>query len=81
VSFISRGFHGACHHYWMPSIKASAERRIARPCRRVGRSAMSTWWNVVTRAAVALEIKAYEFDWRIWEASRGRALPYPVAPA
>lgn len=37
--------------------------------------------EVVTRAAVALEIKAYELDWRIWETSRGGALPYPAAPA
>ena len=35
----------------------------------------------VTRAAVVLEIKAYEFDWRIWEASRGGAMPYPASPA
>jgi hypothetical protein len=37
--------------------------------------------EVVTKAATRLEIKAYELDWRIWEASRGGALPYPVAPA
>jgi hypothetical protein len=37
--------------------------------------------EVVTRAARKLRIKAYELDWRIWEASRGGALPYPAAPA
>lgn len=37
--------------------------------------------DVVTRAARVLGIKAYELDWRIWEASRGGALPYPAAPA
>jgi hypothetical protein len=37
--------------------------------------------EVVTRAARVLGIKAYELDWRIWEASRGGALPYPTAPA
>ncbi len=37
--------------------------------------------EVVTRAAGVLGIKAYELDWRIWEASRGGALPYPAAPA
>lgn len=37
--------------------------------------------EVVTRAAGALGIKAYELDWRIWEASRGGGLPYPAAPA
>ena len=36
--------------------------------------------EVVTRAARLLDIKAYELDWRIWEASRGDALP-PAAPA
>jgi hypothetical protein len=36
--------------------------------------------EVVSRAARVLGIKAYELDWRIWEASRGGALPYPVAP-
>ena len=28
-------------------------------------------------AASELRLKAYELDWRIWEASRGGALPYP----
>jgi len=37
--------------------------------------------EVVTRAALELQIEAYELDWRIWEASRGGALPYPAAPA
>ena len=32
--------------------------------------------EVVTRAAHELGLKAYELDWRIWEASRGGALPY-----
>ena len=32
--------------------------------------------EVVTRAAHELALKAYELDWRIWEASRGGALPY-----
>jgi hypothetical protein len=33
--------------------------------------------EVVTRAAHELGLKAYELDWRIWEASRGGGLPYP----
>jgi len=33
--------------------------------------------EVVTRAAEVLGVKAYELDWRIWEASRGGSLPYP----
>lgn len=37
--------------------------------------------EVVTRAAGVLGTKAYELDWRIWEASRGGALPYPAASA
>ena len=37
--------------------------------------------DVVTGAAGVLGIKAFELDWRIWEASRGGALPYPAAPA
>jgi len=36
--------------------------------------------EVVTKAASGLGIKAYELDWRIWEASRGGTLPYPSAP-
>jgi hypothetical protein len=36
--------------------------------------------DVVCQAARRLDIKAYEFDWRIWEASRGGALPYPGPP-
>ena len=33
--------------------------------------------EAVTRAAHELGLKAYELDWRIWEASRGGAMPYP----
>jgi hypothetical protein len=33
--------------------------------------------EVMTRAARRLDIKAFELDWRIWEASTGGALPYP----
>ena len=33
--------------------------------------------EVVTRAAEVLGVKAYELDWRIWEASSGGASPYP----
>ena len=36
--------------------------------------------DVMTKAAQRLGIKAYELDWRIWEASRGGALPYPEPP-
>lgn len=36
--------------------------------------------EVVTRAAHQLGLKAYELDWRIWEASRGGPLPYPSYP-
>lgn len=36
--------------------------------------------DVVCQAAQRLGIKAYAFDWRIWEASRGGALPYPGPP-
>lgn len=36
--------------------------------------------ELVTRAARVLDIKAFELDWRIWEASRGGALPYPAPP-
>lgn len=32
---------------------------------------------LVEAAAKELGIKAYELDWRIWEASRGGTLPYP----
>jgi hypothetical protein len=35
--------------------------------------------EVVTRAARELGIKAYELDWRIWEASRGGSLPHPAS--
>jgi hypothetical protein len=37
--------------------------------------------ELTTRAAAHIGIKAFELDWRIWEASRGSALPYPNAPA
>jgi hypothetical protein len=37
--------------------------------------------EVTARAAARLGVKAFELDWRIWEASRGGALPYPSAPA
>ena len=33
--------------------------------------------EVVTRAAGRLTIKAYELDWRIWEAARGGSLSDP----
>lgn len=36
--------------------------------------------DLISQAARQLDIKAYEFDWRIWEASRGGALPYPAPP-
>ena len=36
--------------------------------------------ELTTRAAGSIGIKAFELDWRIWEASRGGALPYPAAP-
>jgi len=35
--------------------------------------------ELTTRAAGSIGIKAFELDWRIWEASRGGALPYPAA--
>jgi hypothetical protein len=37
--------------------------------------------DLTTRAAVRIGIKAFELDWRIWEAARGGALPYPGTPA
>jgi hypothetical protein len=36
--------------------------------------------ELTTRAAARLGVKAFELDWRIWEAARGGALPYPTAP-
>lgn len=33
--------------------------------------------DLVTAAANRLGVKAYELDWRVWEASRGGALLYP----
>jgi hypothetical protein len=35
--------------------------------------------ELTTRAAARLGVKAFELDWRIWEAARGGALPYPTA--
>jgi hypothetical protein len=37
--------------------------------------------ELTAEAARRLGIKAFELDWRIWEASRGGALPYPAQPA
>jgi len=37
--------------------------------------------ELVMKTTQSLGIKAYELDWRIWEASRGGALPYPERPA
>jgi hypothetical protein len=37
--------------------------------------------ELTTKVAVRLGIKAHELDWRVWEASRGGALPYPGPPA
>ena len=37
--------------------------------------------ELTTRAAARIGIEAFELDWRIWEAARGGALPYPTAPA
>jgi hypothetical protein len=37
--------------------------------------------ELTTRAAARIGVKAFELDWRIWEASRGGALPYPTPPA
>jgi hypothetical protein len=36
--------------------------------------------ELTTKAAQRIGIKAFELDWRIWEASRGGALPYPGQP-
>ena len=36
--------------------------------------------DVVTKAAHLLGVRAYELDWRIWEASRSGTLPYPSPP-
>ncbi len=35
--------------------------------------------EVMTEAAKRLGLSAMELDWRIWEASRGKA-PHPTAP-
>ena len=37
--------------------------------------------ELTIRAAASMGIKAFELDWRIWEASHGGSLPYPSAPA
>jgi hypothetical protein len=37
--------------------------------------------ELTTPTAARIGIKALELDWRIWEAARGGALPYPTAPA
>jgi hypothetical protein len=37
--------------------------------------------ELTSRAAAHIGVKAFELDWRVWEASRGGALPYPSAPA
>ena len=36
--------------------------------------------ELTTKAAQRIGIKAFELDWRIWEASRGGTLPYPGKP-
>jgi hypothetical protein len=36
--------------------------------------------ELTSEAAGRIGIKAFELDWRIWEASRGGALPYPGRP-
>jgi tRNA U55 pseudouridine synthase TruB len=36
--------------------------------------------ELATLTAASIGIKAFELDWRIWEASRGGALPYPDQP-
>jgi hypothetical protein len=37
--------------------------------------------ELTAKAAQRLGIKAFELDWRIWEASRGGTLPYPSEPS
>ena len=37
--------------------------------------------ELTSRAATRIGVKAFELDWRIWEASRGGALPYATGPA
>jgi hypothetical protein len=37
--------------------------------------------ELTTRTAAHIGLKAFELDWRIWEAARGGALPYPTASA
>jgi hypothetical protein len=36
--------------------------------------------ELMTRAATRIGVRAFELDWRIWEASRGGALPYSPPP-
>ena len=36
--------------------------------------------ELTTKTAKRMGIKAFELDWRIWEASRGGTLPYPGRP-
>ncbi len=36
--------------------------------------------ELTSEAARRIGVKAFELDWRIWEASRGGALPYPGRP-
>jgi hypothetical protein len=36
--------------------------------------------ELTTRAAARIGVKAFELDWRIWEGSRGGALPHPTPP-
>lgn len=36
--------------------------------------------ELTTKAAQSIGIKAFELDWRIWEASRRGVLPYPGQP-
>ncbi len=33
--------------------------------------------DIMEQAAAQMGLKAYELDWRVWEASRGGSLPYP----
>jgi hypothetical protein len=35
--------------------------------------------ELTTRAAARIGVRGFEFDWRIWEASRGGTLPYPTS--
>jgi hypothetical protein len=57
-------------------VRRFAEAAVGRPLNNDGEVIA-----VMTQAAQRLGIKAYELDWRVWEASRGGALPYPEPPA